>query len=111
MVILMRRLLVFFWSPLLHYCRQKPTSSRKSAKVLSIAHCGMRVAMDIEVIRDHASRACQNFWRAGYDVWEGNLFTIFRRARALSVLHAAAKGDQEGWNDFVTHLPRQESAV
>ena len=71
----------------------------------------MRVAMDIEVIRDHASRACQNFWRAGYDVWEGNLFTIFRRARALSVLHAAAQGDQEGWNDFATHLPRQESAV
>src|SRR5437588_12716351 len=74
MVILMRRLLVFFWSPLLHYCRQKPTSSRKSAKVLSIVHCGMRVAMDIEVIRDHASRAYQNFWRAGYDVWKGNLF-------------------------------------
>ncbi|PYL77298.1 MAG: hypothetical protein DMF27_06035 [Verrucomicrobia bacterium] len=74
MVILMRRLLVFFWSPLLHYCRQKPTSSRKSAKVLSIAHCGMRVAMDIEVIRDHAFRAYQNFWRAGYDAWKGNLF-------------------------------------
>jgi len=111
MVILMRRLLVFFWSPLLHYCRQKPTSSRKSAKVLSIAHCGMRVAMDIEVIRDHASVLIRIFGAPVMMLGREIYFTIFRRARALSVLHAAAKGDQEGWNDFVTHLPRQESAV
>jgi hypothetical protein len=44
-----------FWSPLLHHCRPRMCSSRKSAKVLSMPNCGMRVAMDIGVIRDHVS--------------------------------------------------------
>ncbi len=33
-------------------------------------NCGMRVAMDIGVIRDHVSRVYRYFWRAGYDVWK-----------------------------------------
>jgi hypothetical protein len=72
----------YFWSPLLHHCRPRTACIWKSAKVLSMTNCGMRVAMDIGVIRDHVSRVYRYFWRAGYDVWKTvYLDSLFRKAR------------------------------
>ena len=42
----------YFWSPFLYHCRRRTLSNGKSAKVLFMANCGMRVAMDIGVIHD-----------------------------------------------------------
>ena len=50
--------------------RPRTLSNGKSAKVLFMANCGIRVAMDIGVSCDHVSRFNRYFWHAGYDVWK-----------------------------------------
>ena len=62
------RVCSYFWSPLLHHYRT--LSNAKSAKILLMASCGMRVAMEIGVRCDHLSRFYRYLWHAGYDVWE-----------------------------------------
>ena len=53
-----------------------------------MTNCGMRVAMDIGVIRDYVSRVYPYFWHAGYNVWKR---IYLERHGALSVLRAAAE--------------------
>ena len=50
------------------WTHRQTLSNGKSAKVLFMANCGMRVATDIGVIRDDGSRLYRYFWRGGYDV-------------------------------------------
>lgn len=58
-----------------------------------MANYGMRVAMDVGVIRDHVSRLYRYFWRAGYDIRKR---VYLERHGAPSILRAAAEEDQEG---------------
>ena len=62
------RVCSYFWSPLLYHYRT--LSNAKSAKILLMASCGMRVAMEIGMSCDHLSRSYRYLWHAGYDVWE-----------------------------------------
>jgi hypothetical protein len=57
-----------------------------------MTNCGMSVAMDIGVIRDHVSRVLSVFLSRRLRCLGGDLF---RKARSTSVLHAAMKEDQE----------------
>jgi len=92
-VIPMTHLPVFFGRRFCITVDRGCASSRKSAKVLSMPNCGMRVAMDIGVIRDHVSRVYRYFWRGGYDVWKrihvqrhgGTIGPLRRSERAGSV--------------------------
>jgi hypothetical protein len=45
--LLRSRVCSHFWSPLLYHYRPRTLSNGKSAKVLFMANCGMRVAMEI----------------------------------------------------------------
>ena len=82
-----------FWSPVLHHSRPRMCLQPEKRKSLSMPNCGMRVAMDIGVIRDHVSRVYRYFWRAGYDVLKriyvqrhgGTIGPLRRSERAGSV--------------------------
>ena len=83
-----------FLLPLSQRCRLRATSTRKGAKVLSMANCGMRIAIDIGVICDHVSRLYRHFWSAGYDFRKRVYLESAGRDR---IFRAAAKEDHEGW--------------
>jgi hypothetical protein len=95
-VIPMTRLPVFFGRRFCITVDHGCASSQKSAKVLSMPNCGMRVAMDIGVIRDHVSRVYRYFWHAGYDVWK----TVYLE-KARGTIGPPRCGERGGMDDFV----------
>jgi hypothetical protein len=76
-------------------------SNRKSAKVLSMPDCGMRVGMDIGVIRDHVSRVYRYlsvFLARRLRCLEDSLF---RKARDTIGPPRCGERGPEGMDDFV----------
>ncbi len=86
-----------FWSPLCITIDPWTPSNGKSAEVLSMANCGMRVAMDIGVIGDHVSR---HFWPAGSMVGRKSILEWPEHDRP----QRRGERKQEGWMNF--SLPR-----
>ena len=75
-------------------------SSRKSAKVLSMPNCGMRIAMDIGVIRDHVSGVYRYF---GTPVTMFGSESMYKGSAAPLVRCAVAKG-RGALDEFVSEF-------
>ena len=64
----------------------------------------MRVAMDIEVLRDSVSRY---FWHAGFDVWK----KIFLGRHGHHRSSGTREREPGGFNDFVSQFSFGKSAL
>ncbi len=99
-VIPMTHLPVFFGRRFCITVDRGCASSRKSAKVLSMPNCGMRVAMDIGVIRDHVSSFYRYF---GTPVTMFGSESMYKGTAAPLVRCAVAKG-RGALDEFVSEF-------
>jgi len=72
-------------------------SNGKTAKVLFMAKCGMRVAMEFGVIRDHVS-VYRYLGHADSNVWK----RIYLERLGIVGPRAATTEEQGGLDDFVS---------
>jgi len=90
----------YFWSPLLYHYRPRTVSNGKSAKVLFMGNCGMRVAMEIGVSCDHVSRFYRYLWHAPVTMFGSE----HKGTAAPLVRCAVAKGCGERWMSLSVNL-------
>jgi len=75
---------------------------RESAKILLMASCGMRVAMEIGVSCDHVSRFYRYLWHAGSDVWKR--MYVQRHGGTISPLRHSERVPGALLDDFVSEF-------
>ena len=92
----------YFWSLLWYHYRPRRLSNGKSAKVLFMAICGMRVAMDIGVSCDHVSRFYRHLWHATVTIFGSEY--MYKGTAAPLVRWAVAKRCGETSDEFVSEF-------